>query len=160
RFHKACKWEEPYFLDANTEGVTFVSNSTSPGIQMLHVREELPIPYKLVEINYKESFGTPTLGAFDIGDNSLLGAQLISEKQRWFIIVEKRQDFENLKQQIYFFQIFIKDSKEISEQSIFITLKNIFDNQPLISYKPSPCRAEVNYEKILTLERQLVRETF
>uniref|UniRef100_A0A1B0ACX3 Cadherin domain-containing protein n=1 Tax=Glossina pallidipes TaxID=7398 RepID=A0A1B0ACX3_GLOPL len=116
---------------------------------MLNVREELPIPYKLVEINYKESLGTPTLGAFDIGDNSLLGAQIIFEKQRWFIIVKKRQDYENLKQQIYFFQIYIKGSKEISEQSIFITLKNIFDNQPLISYKPSPCRAEelqANYQ--------------
>ncbi|KAI9582846.1 hypothetical protein GQX74_012063 [Glossina fuscipes] len=128
---------------------------------MLNVREELPIPYKLVEINYKgQSVGTPTLGAFDIGDNSLLGAQLISEEQRWFIIIGKRQDYENVQQQIYFFQIYIKDSKEIGEQSIFITLKNIFDNQPLISYKPSPCRAEVNYEEILTLERQLVREAF
>uniref|UniRef100_A0A1B0B2E9 Cadherin domain-containing protein n=1 Tax=Glossina palpalis gambiensis TaxID=67801 RepID=A0A1B0B2E9_9MUSC len=145
----ACKWEEPYFLSANTEGVTFVSNNTSLGIQMLNVREELPIPYKLVEINYKESVGTPTLGAFDIGDNSLLGAQLISEEQRWFIIIGKRQDYENVQQQIYFFQIYIKDSKEIGEQSIFITLKNIFDNQPLISYKPSPCRAEelqANYQ--------------
>ncbi|KAL9913563.1 cadherin-AgCad1-like [Glossina fuscipes fuscipes] len=145
----ACKWEEPYFLNANTEGVTFLSNNTSLGIQMLNVREELPIPYKLVEINYKESVGTPTLGAFDIGDNSLLGAQLISEEQRWFIIIGKRQDYENVQQQIYFFQIYIKDSKEIGEQSIFITLKNIFDNQPLISYKPSPCRAEelqANYQ--------------
>uniref|UniRef100_A0A1A9WDV3 Cadherin domain-containing protein n=1 Tax=Glossina brevipalpis TaxID=37001 RepID=A0A1A9WDV3_9MUSC len=54
----------------------------------------------------------------------------------------KRQDYENPHQRIYFFQIYIKDGRENSGQSIFITLKNIFDNQPLISYKPSPCRVE------------------
>lgn len=62
-----------------------------------------------------------------------------------FVIVEKRQDYENPLQRIYFFQIFINDIQTFSlaEPSIFVKLENIFDNQPSLTYAPSPCKVEV-----------------
>lgn len=60
-------------------------------------------------------------------------------------MIEKRQDYENPQQRIYFFQIYIKDAVELftMEQSLFITLENIFDNQPTVTYQPTPCRVKV-----------------
>ncbi|XP_073842493.1 cadherin-AgCad1-like isoform X2 [Musca autumnalis] len=138
-------WQEPYFLNANTDGIYWINaNMTAASVQKISVREELVVPYKLAKINYNGTDGTPTIGAFDIGDNSLLGARVNFTDNEWYIIIDKRQDFENPLQRIYFFQVYMRDSAEKFpvEQSIFITLENIFDNVPTITYGPSPCRVE------------------
>ncbi|XP_075148855.1 cadherin-AgCad1-like [Haematobia irritans] len=146
-------WEEPYFINPNVKGIywTTPSNSTA-NVQKINVREELSIPYRMAQLNYNGTLGTPTLGAFDIGDNSLLGARLNFTENAWYIIIEKRQDYENPLQRIYFFQIYLKDFQngKTMEQSIFITLENIFDNSPTVTYRPSPCRVQELRSNYLT----------
>uniref|UniRef100_A0A1I8P4M8 Cadherin domain-containing protein n=1 Tax=Stomoxys calcitrans TaxID=35570 RepID=A0A1I8P4M8_STOCA len=146
-------WQEPHFLNPHTDGIYWTTNNNSTAsVQKINVREELSVPYKLAKINYNGTTGMPALGAFDIGDNSLLGARINFTENEWYIIIEKRQDFENPLQRIYFFQIYLKDSVEANsvEQSIFITLENIFDNKPTVTYGPSPCRAEELRSNYLT----------
>ncbi|XP_037819620.1 cadherin-23-like [Lucilia sericata] len=139
----ADEWQEPYFIDPHTAGIQWQTSDTAVGVQTINVREELVVPYKLAKINYNGT-STPLLGAFDIGDNSLLGARLILTDNQWFITIEKRQDFENPQQRIYFFQIYIKDValSNAVEPSVLIKLENIFDNPPTLTYAPSPCRVE------------------
>ncbi|KAM7362387.1 cadherin-AgCad1-like [Cochliomyia hominivorax] len=145
-------WQEPYFLDPHTLGVKWQTKETAVGVQTINVQEELVVPYKLAKINYNGT-GIPTLGAFDIGDNSLLGARINLTDNEWFITIEKRQDFENPQQRIYFFQIYIKEdilSTNSVEPSLFIKLQNIFDNQPTLTYGPSPCRVKELHSNYIT----------
>ncbi|XP_061386106.1 cadherin-23-like [Musca vetustissima] len=146
-------WQEPYFLNANTDGISWITaNNSAASVQKISVREELSVPYILAKINYNGTEGTPTLGAFDIGDNSLLGARINITDNEWYITIEKRQDFENPLQRIYFFQVYIKDASDANsvEQSVFVTLENIFDNKPTVTYGPSPCRVEELHSDYLT----------
>lgn len=132
------EWEDPYFKDANTEGVELQSPTSI--MQPINVTEEIPWPFDLTIINY-EGNNSPYIE--DFTNMVFLNATVERKDDKWTIVVNNRQDYENPNQRVYLFNVVLEVGSELQQHRIRIGLFNIFDNNPSVSYEPIPCRAEV-----------------
>lgn len=134
------KWEDPYFIDANTDGVELQSPTSI--IQPLNVTEEIPWPFDLVLINYDGNI-PPYIE--DFTNMAFLNATVERKDGKWVIVVNNRQDYENPNQRVYLFNVILKVESVVEQHKVRVGLFNIFDNNPSVSYEPIPCRTEVRY---------------
>ncbi|XP_077296703.1 cadherin-AgCad1-like [Arctopsyche grandis] len=96
-----------------------------------------------------ECSGRAQIGQFDLGNNRDLGAvvkkrETDPEDEYWYIIVEKRQDYEIFSMQRYIINIEIVEGSDMRSDVIFLDINNIDDNPPFIQL--SPCDIPELYE--------------
>lgn len=78
----------------------------------------------------------PQIGSFQMGNNLDLGLDFVrNTDDEWEMIVRNRQDFEQVNMQKYILAVQI-DGQQVTVQ---ITINNIFDNAPVISYESNSC---------------------
>lgn len=132
------QWKEPYFQESYTDGVDLLEQTSI--IQPINVTEEIPWPFDLILINY-DGNNTPYIEDFP---NSVFFEATVERKHgKWTIVVNNRQDYENPNQRIYLFNVVVEEESVIQKHKVRVSLFNIFDNNPSVSYEPIPCRTEV-----------------
>lgn len=102
--------------------------------------EEIPAPIIVAIVTGYSGSEKPTIGRFDVGNNFDLGLDFVLNSEReWEMVVNNQQDYEQEQMQQYLFYIEI-DARQVMVQ---ISIRNIFDNSPVITTDKNPCVIKV-----------------
>lgn len=101
------------------------------------MNEKIAVPYVLALINGYTDSRAPTV----IGNLTNLGLRFEqNSNSQWEMIIERRQDFENLANPTYIFDLGISGILRF----VRINVINIFDNDPIVYYQ-NPCKIPVSF---------------
>lgn len=102
--------------------------------------EEIAAPIVLAIVAGYDGSNEPLLGRFESGNNLDLNLYFaLNGDNEWEVIVNKTQDFEQVNMRRYIFYVVI-DAKEVLMQ---ISIRNIFDNPPVVTSLSNPCSIPV-----------------
>lgn len=140
-------WVEPFFKAGPLDKVTIRAGSTTA----IAMDEEIPAPIIVAIVTGYSGSQKPTIGRFDVGNNFDLGLDFVLNSEgEWEMVVNNQQDYEQEQMQQYLFYIEI-DARQVMVQ---ISIRNIFDNSPLITADKNPCVIKVKSLSFLLPSRE------
>ena len=104
----------------------------------LTMKEEIISPFTVAYLKDYSGNDTPIIMPFSLGQSINLGLKFEKNNTRWDMIVTKTQDYENIDNRRYIFDLKVG----IIAVTVEIIIENIFDNSPSVSYE-NPCIVEV-----------------
>jgi hypothetical protein len=106
----------------------------------LSMDEEIDAPITVAVVDGYNGNVKPVIASFANGNNFDLGLDFQRNVDgNWEMIVNNKQDYEQVSMRTYVFTILI-DSQRVLVQ---ITINNIFDNAPVITSDSNPCSVPV-----------------
>ncbi|XP_070502052.1 cadherin-AgCad1-like isoform X3 [Chironomus tepperi] len=128
----ACSdWASP-FLITEREDVTIELKFDD--FVSITMNEEIISPFTVAYLNEYSGNDSPIIMPFSLGQSIDLGLKFEKNNTRWDMIVTKTQDYENAANRKYIFDLKVG----LVLVTVDITIKNIFDNPPSVSYE-NPC---------------------
>lgn len=132
-------WNEPFVIPLDTEKVAFLGYDISSKEIRVSMWEEMPVPFKLVQLNYNGPQSD-----IKITGSGQSGASLAFDDGKHYIVINNKMDYEIESQRNLL--VFL----EVEKVQVFVAidLLNILDNAPVMS-SAGPCPVDEGLENFL-----------
>lgn len=125
--------------------VVISSSNESTLVIVISMNEEIPVPVTIANLVGYSGIDPPTLNEFSIGSNSSLGIYFTqTDELIWQVVIGQKQDYENPSMRYYTFTL--NEIDGIHRPYISLSLKNIFDNYPIVNQITNQCVVPVSIQ--------------